>query len=63
MRNDAGLVFVNEWDDSVQCMELPPLYPSQMERRRVTFPQWLVEEPCVGFAPEWDGNPQLEIVV
>jgi hypothetical protein len=41
--NNAGVVGVTDHDTTANCMTLAPLVKSQLKRRRVLFPEWLIE--------------------
>lgn len=63
MMNDAAVAFVNDGDASARCVKVPPLYRAQLDCRRVTFPDWLIEEPGPAIRPDIAGRSELEIVV
>jgi len=61
MMNDAAVAAVNDGDLSLDCAKLSPLREEQMNRRRVTFPEWALEAQTL--MPEVPGASLLEIVV
>jgi hypothetical protein len=63
MMNDAAVAFVSDSDDSACCVKVPPLCPAQLASRRVTFPDWLIEEPDPAVPPGIAATSELEIVV
>jgi hypothetical protein len=63
MMNDAAVAFISDKDASACCAKVPPLRPAQLASRRVTFPDWLIEEPDPTVPPDIAARPELEIVV
>jgi hypothetical protein len=62
--NDAGVVAVTDCDDSVRCSILPPLTGKQIEKRRVMFPEWLINDGLIfnfNFQDNDESDLQIEI--
>jgi hypothetical protein len=45
--NDAGVVAVTDFDESARCTTLTPLSGKQIEKRRVMFPEWLMNDQSI----------------
>jgi hypothetical protein len=61
--NDAGVAAVTDHDESAECARLPPLLPMDLGKRRVIFPEWLMDEESIEMPPVDDPILDVEIVV
>jgi protein phosphatase len=61
--NDAAVVFLSDSDTSATCTKMPPIRPGQADRRGVTYPIWLIEEPSETVKPELATACEVEIVI
>jgi diadenosine tetraphosphatase ApaH/serine/threonine PP2A family protein phosphatase len=61
LMNHAAVVIVTDHDASAHCVTLAPLAPSQLKRRRVLFPDWLIDgKGAVRVTDGGEENVQLE---
>jgi diadenosine tetraphosphatase ApaH/serine/threonine PP2A family protein phosphatase len=61
--NDAGVAAVTDHDQSAECVRLSPLLPLELGKRRVIFPEWLINEEMIEVPQVDDEVLDVEIVV
>jgi hypothetical protein len=62
--NNAAVVVVTDYDGTANCVTLTPLAPSQLKRRRVLFPDWLIDgKGAVGIAENGEADAVLNVEI